>query len=387
MQRHELERFIRSYIDAHPGGAVNFAWQGGEPTLMGLDFFRTVVALQQQWCPGDTEITNALQTNATLIDDEWAQFLKSERFLVGVSIDGPPQLHDQHRHGRRNQPSAHQVLAGIAALRRHAVEFNLLCTVNASNVEYPRQVYDFISDLGSDWLQFIPIVERHAGSHLAKPWSPGSSDHALTRWSVSASAYGSFMTTIFDHWFSRDSDRIHIRLFDTIINSLCGQPSGICVHDRQCGRGLAIEHDGSVYPCDHFVYPELRLGSIHTRSLAAMVEDPRQIAFGDSKHTDLSRRCRACPHLQFCWGGCPKHRFVASDDARRPENHLCAGYQQIFAHCVPRLKQLVDCLSTGRSLHADLLHAATAPAPDLTAECPCGSGRPADECHQAPRSR
>lgn len=335
-----LERYVQDYIAAQPGPVVSFAWQGGEPTLLGVDFFRRAVELQQRHA-GGRQIENALQTNGVLLDDEWGEFLAAHRFLVGVSLDGPRELHDAYRVGKGGEPTFDRVMAGLATLRRHRVEFNTLTTVHRRNADFPLRVYRFLREIGSGFMQFIPIVERAAaadstnGLWLAPP--PDHEDAAgldavVTPWSVRPADYGNFLTTIFDEWVQHDVGRVFVQQFDAALANWAGEPAGVCIFSEKCGRALAVEHNGDVFSCDHYVYPAYKLGNLREQSLAALVDSPTQRQFGEAKAATLPRFCRECPVRFACHGECPKHRFLRTPHGEPGLNYLCAAYKKFFTH-------------------------------------------------------
>ncbi|MSU46469.1 MAG: anaerobic sulfatase maturase [Lacunisphaera sp.] len=330
MSDETLEIFIRRYIESHDGPEVAFAWQGGEPTLCGAPFFAKAVALQQRYANG-RRISNALQTNGTLLDDEWGAFLHEHRFLVGLSVDGPRHLHDRHRQDKHRQPTFDRVMRGLAVLQKHHVEVNALTVVSSTNVSHPIDVYRFLRDAGFRHLQFIPLVERATVTGDDDSAAPAR-HAAVTAETVPAAAYGSFLNRIFDRWVHNDVGKIFVREFDTALAAWLDQPSSLCVHATECGRSLALEHDGSAYACDHYVYPSDRLGHLRDTPLDALVSSPAQVTFGRAKSTTLPRQCRACPVRFACNGGCPKHRFLATAAGEPGLNYLCAGYRAFFAH-------------------------------------------------------
>lgn len=355
-----LETYVRDYIAAQPGPAVSFAWQGGEPTLLGVPFFREVVALQHRYAEGKT-IENAFQTNGVLLDDAWGEFLAANRFLVGISIDGPRQLHDAYRIDKRQQPTFDRVVAGLDVLKKHRVEFNTLTTVHRKNSQRPLEVYRFLREIGSGFIQFIPIVERAAPSTGAHPglWLAPPPDHSdatefdtqVTPWSVRPAEFGHFLCQIFDEWVQRDVGKVYVQQFDAALANWCGENPGICIFSKNCGRALALEHNGDVYSCDHYVYPEYRLGNLRETPLAALADSPAQQKFGDAKSTTLPRYCRECPVRFACHGECPKHRFLRTPDGEPGLNYLCAGYRRFFTHVDAPMRAM-----------AALLHAGHAPA-------------------------
>jgi uncharacterized protein len=350
-----LETYVRDYIAAQPAPVVNFAWQGGEPTLLGVAFFRRVVALQQHYAGGKT-VENAFQTNGVLLDDEWGEFLARNKFLVGISIDGPAHLHDAYRVDRDGKPTFERVVRGLEVLRKHGVEFNTLTTVHRKNSRQALEVYRFLRNIGSGYLQFIPIVERNAaaaddsGLWLAPP--PDHEDDAaveaqVTDWSVRPGEFGRFLITIFDEWVRHDVGRVYVQHFDAALANWVGQPPGICVFTENCGRALAVEHNGDIYSCDHYVYPRFKLGNLLNQSLAAMVDSPQQSAFGTAKSSTLPRYCRECPVRFACHGECPKHRFLRTPEGEPGLNYLCTGYKQFFTHIAPAMSTMAALLGNG----------------------------------------
>lgn len=351
-----LEHYIRDYIVAQPGNAVSFAWQGGEPTLLGVDYYRTVVALQQRHAGGKT-IHNALQTNGVLLDDAWGRFLAEHRFLVGISIDGPRHLHDAYRVDRHEEPTFDRVMRGIEVLKRHGVEFNTLTTVHRQNARHALEVYRFLRRIGSGFIQFIPIVEREPsattpdGLWLAAPPHPGdgATETRVTPWTVRPVEYGNFLCAVFDEWVRHDVGRIFVQQFDAALGSWSGQGAGICVFSPECGRALAVEHNGDVYRCDHYVYPAHRLGNLRSEALTDLVDSPAQRAFGRAKRETLPRYCRECPVRFACHGECPKHRFLRTPDGEPGLNYLCAGYRKFFQHIDPAMRAMTALLLNGRA--------------------------------------
>jgi uncharacterized protein len=355
MESTMLERYIRQYIEAQNGEQVIFSWQGGEPTMLGIDFFRDIVDIQKRYAPIGRRISNDLQTNATLLDDEWCTFLKEQDFLVGVSIDGPRELHDAFRLDRKGQPTFDKVMRGIGLLRKHGVQFNTLTVVNRLNARRPLDVYRFLrNELGSTYIQFIPCVEPKVfhsvapqhwpadsqpmlGSNAAKP---GSADSVVTDWSVDPDDWGYFLCRTFDEWYKRDVGRVLVNLFETAVVQTMGRPAQTCVTAEFCGKALAIEHDGEVYSCDHYVYPAYALGNISATHLGEMAFSARQQAFGYAKRDALPAYCRQCKHLSLCWGECPKNRFVRSPDGEPGLNYLCSGIRRFHDHAGPLLRQL-----------------------------------------------
>jgi len=348
-----LEAYVRQTIAATPAGApVEFTWQGGEPTLLGIDFYVRALALQREHGAGRT-ITNSFQTNGTLIDDNWAAFLAENGFLVGLSLDGPDFVHDRWRRYANGKPTHALVMDALERLQRHGAQYNVLACVDAHSAQYPQQVYDFLTGAGVEFIQFTPVVERLAGAQdRARGFDlngPGAApDARLALYSVPPLAWGRFLTTVFDAWRKADVGRVFVMNFEWTLASAVGAPGVVCHHTRECGRALIAEHDGAVYNCDHFALPEYRLGTLGRDSLAAMVDSTQAREFGAAKHRTLPGQCRACPHLTSCWGGCPKHRFATTLDGEPGLNHLCAGYAHYFGHVTPWIATLAALLAAGR---------------------------------------
>ncbi|MCP5532816.1 MAG: anaerobic sulfatase maturase [Akkermansiaceae bacterium] len=346
-----LDRYVRDYIAAQPGEEASFAFQGGEPTLLGVPYFEKVVALQRKHAAGK-RIENSIQTNGTLLDDTWGAFLAENRFLVGLSLDGPRDLHDPWRVDRRQQPTFDKVMAGADLLKRHGVEFNLLACVNATTVREPERVYDFLKSVGTPFLQFIPIVEREVDPVAAKLGldlggppdlrNPPNSREAprMTPWSVDPDAYGEFLVRIFERWIAEDVGEIFVQIIESAAARWLGLPAGICVFEETCGRALALEHNGDVYTCDHFVYPDQKIGNLNTTPLAEIAESPMALAFGNAKRDTLPRYCRECDVRFACNGECPKHRFTWTPDGEWGLNYLCQAYKRFFHHIAPAMERI-----------------------------------------------
>jgi uncharacterized protein len=387
-----LERFIRQYIAASALPEVSFAWQGGEPTLMGVDFFRRVVELQRRHRAPGTRITNSLQTNGLLLDDEWCAFLRREGFLVGLSIDGPRHLHDVHRVDGDGRPTFDRALRSLHLLQRHGVEFNTLTVVHRENGEHPLEVYRFLRDCGSHFLQFIPLVERvTAEGALSGPPVPDRAPGAasVSPWSVGPEQYGRFLCSVFDEWVGNDVGRIHVQLFEVQLGVRMGMTASLCLFSPTCGRAVVLEHDGDVFACDHYVYPEYRRGNILSRSLAECAGSPEQREFGRMKRNALPRACRACDVRFACHGECPKRRFVTSAEGETGLNYLCPAYKRFFHHIEAPMGEMADLL--GRGLPAALIMDPRARREAAAGQrvaaraarndpCPCGSGRKFKKC-------
>lgn len=347
-----LESYVEQYIAAQPADAAHFAWQGGEPTILGVDFFEKVVELERKHARG-RQITNAIQTNGVLLDDRWGEFLARNGFLVGISVDGPPEIHDHYRVDKGGKPTFDRVMNGIRVLKRHGVPFNTLTVVTSRSTRQPLEVYRFLKEIGSGYMQFIPIVERTAerpasdGLVLIQPSFRGRAE--VTPWSVEPLAFGNFLCRIFDEWVRHDVGRQFVQLFDVALEIWVGMGASLCVFGETCGRALAMEHTGDVYSCDHFVYPENRLGNIMDAPLADMVESAQQRTFGLAKRDLLPRYCRECDVRFACNGECPKHRFATTPDGEAGLNYLCAGYKAFFHHVDPYMRFMAGELRAGRA--------------------------------------
>jgi len=326
MSDETLETYTRQYIQSQRAPEVNFAWQGGEPTLMGLDFFRKAVTYQKKYARPGMRIENALQTNGTLLDDAWCQFFAENRFLIGISLDGPREAHDLYRRDKGRSPTFERVLRSIELLKSHKVDFNILTCVSAANVHQPLEVYRFLRDeIGAEFIQFIPIVERENETGFQE-------GTALTPRSITGRQYGDFLIAIFDEWVRRDVGKVFVQMFDTALGRWLGAPGGLCVFQETCGLALALEHNGDLYSCDHFVEPRYRLGNIFETPMSELVGSEQQRAFGLDKKSSLPRYCRECPVLFACNGGCPKDRTDFTPDGEAGLNHLCAGFKAFFTH-------------------------------------------------------
>ena len=336
-----LENYIRQYITAQRVPEVNFAWQGGEPTLMGLDFFRKVVAYQQKYARPGMKIENTLQTNGTLLNDEWCRFLAKNRFLIGISLDGPREVHDVYRKDKGGAPTFDRVVRGVNLLRRHKVDFNVLTCVSAANVHQPLEVYHFLRDeIGAEYIQFIPIVERDNDTGFQE-------GTVLTSRSITGKQYGDFLIAIFDEWVHRDVGRVFVQIFDTALGRWLGAPGGLCVFQETCGKALVMEHNGDLYSCDHFVEPRHLLGNILETPLIELVGSEQQLKFGLNKKASLPRYCRECPVLFACNGGCPKNRTDLTPDGEAGLNHLCKGYKAFFTHIDQPMRMMAGLLRQG----------------------------------------
>ena len=347
-----LKAYIAQYIAAQPTPVVEFVWHGGEPTLLGLDFFRKVVDFQQPF-RGQKEIRNALQTNGGRLTDEWGAFFKANNFFVGLSLDGPKEIHDRYRKGRQGQSTFDSVMRGLKLLQKHGVDYNILACVGKETAYRPLDVYRFFKAEGVEFIQFTPIIERVPDSQTQAQglWlaTPATLDKEepntqVTPWTVEPEPYGDFLIAIYEEWVRHDVGTIFVMNFEWALNAWIGNPSPVCIFAKQCGRAVAMEHDGSVFACDHYVYPEYRLGNILHDDLAHLVEASVASGFGPHKESTLPRYCRECAVLQACWGGCPKHRFTTSPHGEPGLHYLCAGYKKFFMHIRKYLRAMTTLL-------------------------------------------
>lgn len=384
-----LETYTRQYIQAQPGPQITFAWQGGEPTLMGLDFFRRAVAFQQKYARPGLQIGNSLQTNGVLLDDDWCRFLKENNFLVGISIDGPRDLHDAYRVDKGGAPTFDRVMRGLRLLQEHDVDFNVLTTVHAANAAQPLRVYRFLRDeVETQFMQFIPIVERDNDTGFQE-------GHRVTGRSVQARQYGEFLIAIFEEWVRRDVGRVFVQIFDVALAAWTGQEPALCIFRETCGDALAMEHNGDLYSCDHYVEPDYLLGNIRDKEIIELVPSQPQRQFGQAKRDTLPEYCRQCEVRFVCNGGCPKNRFIETPDGEPGLNYLCAGYKAFFRHIDAGMKFMARELRHRRPPANVMLHMARQDAEfkqklvqtGRNDPCPCGSGRKLKQCHGHPSRR
>jgi uncharacterized protein len=383
-----LEDFTEDYIKAQRVPEVTFGWQGGEPTLMGLDFFRRAVELQEKHRPPGTSVRNTIQTNGTGLSDDWCRFFRQHKFLVGLSMDGPPDLHDAYRRDKGGNPTSGRVIRGAALLREHAVEFNILATVHAANADYPTEVYRFLRDeVGAQFIQFIPIVERENETGFQE-------GTRLTERSVTGQQYGSFLNAIFDEWVRKDVGRVFVQIFDAALAAWVGEPPGLCIFEETCGTALVLEHNGDLYACDHFVEPRYRLGNVQEAPLTDLVGSDRQRQFGLAKRDQLPRACRECAVQFACHGGCPKNRVLGTRDGEPGLNCLCQGYGAFFRHIDSPMRIMATELKAGRP-PANVMQRLKEQDEEFRRRvalagrndpCPCGSGRKLKHCHGQSRS-
>lgn len=364
-----LEIYIRQLIEAHKTPEVTVAWQGGEPTLMGVDFFRKAITYQEKYRKPGMAFENTLQTNGTLLDDEWCEFFKENNYLIGLSLDGPRELHDANRVDKKGSPTFDRVMRGLRLLQKHGVEYNILTTVNRINAAHPLEVYRFLRDeVKTTWIQFIPVVERinEDGKTLYQQGATVSENSVLPE------QFGNFLTKIFDEWVRKDVGKIFVQTFEAAVRSWLNMPTGMCFFSPTCGSGVALEHNGDLYSCDHFVEPDYLLGNIQEHSMAELVGSDRQFKFGQDKLNTLPKYCQQCEVRFACHGECPKHRFIHTPDGEPGLNYLCAGYKQFFTHIDEPLKIMVDLFNKGRAAEEVMQKLAIK---DRTKKKPAGFGK------------
>jgi uncharacterized protein len=378
-----LDSFIQQYIEAQHVPEVTFGWQGGEPLLMGIDFFERAIALQEQYKRPGMRIINTLQTNGTLVDEAWGAFFKAHNFLIGLSLDGPQAMHDAYRRDKGDAPTWERVMRARDIFQKHDVEYNILCTVHQANADHPVEVYRFFRDeVGAQFVQFIPIVRRDNETGHQE-------GETLTAHSVTPQQYGDFLIGVFDEWVHHDVGQVYVQLFDVALAAWMGQRSGLCVFEPTCGLGLAMEHNGDLFACDHFVEPRYRLGNIMETPLVELVASEAQRKFGLDKRDTLPQQCRDCEVRFICNGGCPKNRIAVTPDGEPGLNYLCAGYKAFFTHIDRPMKMMVEELRQQRA-PANVMYRLAQEEAELAARfarakrndpCPCGSGKKFKHCH------
>ncbi len=418
-----MEAYIRQLIESHQAPQVTIAWQGGEPTLMGLDFFRQMMAVVEKYSRPWMSINHTIQTNGTKLDDAWCAFFRENNFLVGLSLDGPQEMHDAYRVDKRGDGTFEQVMNAARLLQKHEVDFNILCTVHAANGDQPLEVYHFFRDVvGTEFIQFIPIIER-ATQELLPIANLGWGDYTdqvdvdetnarvelqdipvaksskrplyktegslVTERSIKAEQWGNFLISIFDEWVRNDVGQVFVQLFDSSLGSWVGQGASLCIHRETCGDALALEHNGDLYSCDHFVEPDYFLGNIKEEHMLTLVASDQQRKFGNDKRDTLPRYCLECPVRFACHGGCPRNRFIKTPDGEEGLNYLCAGYKAFFTHVDRPMRLMAGLLRQGR--YADEVMGilakeegrmqGTVPVVGRNESCPCGSGKKYKQCH------
>jgi uncharacterized protein len=439
-----MEAYVKQVIESQQTPEVTIAWQGGESTLMGLEFFRQVMEAVQKYTRQGMTVNHTIQTNGTKLNDEWCHFFRKHNFLVGLSLDGPKEMHDAYRVDKRGEGTFDQVIAAARLLQKHKVEFNILCTVHAANGDHPLEVYRFFrDDVGTDFIQFIPIIER-ATPELLPIANLGWGDYdkgsasveadprvvagkeavvaddenvgveilplpvaksskrplytlqgsLVTERSVKAAQWGSFLNAIFDEWVRNDVGKVFVQLFDSSLGSWVGQGASLCIHRETCGDALALEHNGDLYSCDHFVEPDYFLGNIKKEHMLTMVASDQQRKFGNDKRDTLPKYCLECPVRFACHGGCPRNRFIKTPDGEDGLNYLCAGYTAFFTHVDRPMRLMAGLLRQRR--YADevmgiLANEGDAGEPSVkkvgrNKPCPCGSGKKYKQCHGKTRN-
>ena len=344
MSDETLEKYIESYILAQPVAEVLFTWHGGETLLRDISFYRKALTFQKKYGRG-RNIDNVLQTNGTLLTDEWCKFFKDNNFLIGISIDGPEHCHDVYRKNKAGKDTFQKVMCGIELLQKHQVEFNTLSVINNYNVDYPLEIYNFFKEIGTKYMQFSPIVEqisktRADGLSLLPP--EGSEDAVLAPWTVDAKKFGQFYITIFDEWLKKDVGQYYIQLFDAALAGTVGQMPGVCIFGETCGHATVMEFNGDMYACDHYVFPEYKIGNIKTHSIYEMVFSQKQLRFGADKRDSLPTQCRQCEFKKLCNGECPKNRIIKTKTGEPGLNYLCEGYYAFWKHSQPYMEFMAN---------------------------------------------
>jgi len=368
-----LEEYIVQHIDASPEKVIRFSWHGGEPTVLGLDYFRKIVALQRKHQPSSRSVVNGMQTNGILLDDEWCSFLAEQGFAVGLSLDGPQEMHDRYRVTKDKKPTHEQTMQGYELLQKHRVYTDILCVVNSHNAQHPTEVYRFFKQIKAPYVTFLPMVEP-------QPDAEGGVNHI----SVPTKDWGMFLCTIFDEWRDQDIGQIKVRIFEEAARTAFNQEHSLCIFRPTCGDIPVIEHNGDFYSCDHFVDAEHRLGNIKETPLVELLESPEQRAFGKAKLETLPRYCQECEVRAMCHGECPKNRFLKSPDGEAGLNYLCAGYKRFFTHCQPFVSEVAaqwDQQNLSQQMpKAPATDARKSPKPGRNDPCPCGSGLKYKKC-------
>lgn len=400
-----LEEYVIEYIQSQQSltsDVIHFLWQGGEPTMRGIAYYRKAVQLQQAYCPEGKTISNHFQTNGILINEQWATFFSEHHFLIGISIDGPQFVHDMYRKTLKGAGSFNKVIKGLDWLKQYRVSFNTMTVVGKHNQHLGQEVYLALKALGAKNMQFIPLVERfdEDAALSSPPAITQPQEHHVTQWSVSQQGYGLFMNAVFDQWIEQDVGDISIQLFEVQLDIWLGQPSSLCIYTKNCGGGVVMEHNGDVYSCDHFVYPEYKLGNINEQTLQSMALSQQQAQFGRDKFEKLPQKCRDCDYQKACYGGCPKHRFIETA-VEQPTgnagvdglNYLCQSYLSFFDHAGPWIHRMAQLIRSGKSKSLIMQHpeikarkrsriedkAATGKI-SRNSVCPCQSGKKYKRC-------
>ncbi len=368
-----LEEYIVQHIDASPEKVIRFSWHGGEPTVLGLDYFRKIVALQHKHQPANRRIANGMQTNGILLDEDWCRFSAEEEFAVGLSLDGPQEMHDRYRLTKDKKPTHKQTMKGYKLLQKHRVYTDILCVVNAHNVQHPLEVYRFFKQIKAPYVTFLPMVEPQADA-----------EGSVSRISAPAEDWGVFLCTIFDEWRDQDIGQIKVQIFEEAARTAFNQEHSLCIFRPTCGDIPVVEHNGDFYSCDHFVDAEHCLGNIKETPLVELLESSAQRAFGEAKLEKLPSYCQKCEVRAMCHGECPKNRFLQTPDGEAGLNYLCAGYKRFFTHCQPFVSAVAS-EWTRQNLEEQMppklaTDARTSPKPGRNDPCPCGSGLKYKKC-------
>jgi uncharacterized protein len=393
MSSEVLEEFIRQYIESQDFPEVHFVWQGGEPTLLGVDFFHKAVVLQKKYAAGK-RVTNSIQTNGTLLDDKWCELLSANGFLVGLSIDGPETLHNRYRVDRQGRPTFSRVMRAVDLLKKHDTRFNTLTVVNDVNSRNPLKLYRFLKEVSEGFIQFIPLVERSPGKTARDlgmkldmpPGAEPGSGPPVTPWSVKPGRFGEFYVRIFDEWVRQDVGKIFVQFFDVALGNWLGSGSGLCQFAPTCGHSGLLEHNGDLYACDHYVYPQYKLGNIFEKPLNELIDSDQKRRFNSFKKSSLPPYCLACNVLFACNGDCPKHRFLRTPDGERGLSYLCPAYRRIFNHMDPFFRIMAKMVLAGGEAAGIMAHMAEMDRQKqfMTVKrndpCPCGSGRKYKKC-------
>ena len=368
-----LEEYIVQHIDASPEPVIRFSWHGGEPTVLGLDYFRKIVALQRKHQSPDQQIINGMQTNGTLLDEDWCRFLAVEGFMVGLSLDGPQEMHDMYRMTKDRKPTHEQTMRGYKLLQKHRAQTDILCVVNAHNVQHPTQVYQFIKQIKAPYVTFLPMVEPEPGA-----------EGGVSQLTVPAEAWGAFLCTIFDEWRDRDIGQIKVQIFEEAARTAFEQEHSLCIFRPTCGDIPVVEHNGDFFSCDHYVDNEHCLGNIRETPLVELLESPAQKAFGQAKLDTLPRYCQECEVSAMCNGECPKNRFLHTQDGEAGLNYLCAGYKRFFTHCRPFVEEVAaqwrQQSQEQQMPQGQDAGTRTSLKPGRNDPCPCGSGLKYKKC-------
>ncbi len=352
MKEEVLEEYVKQYINSQASPVVVFNWQGGEPTLAGPAFYDQALYLQKKYA-GNKKIENSIQTNGTMLDESWCRFLKRHQFLVGISIDGPREIHDYHRRGVGQTSTWEKVMRGINLLRDYSVPFNTTTVISNHSARYPVEIYEFLKDLGSSYQQYAPAVERYLKhkATIEPELSPPEIriGAELTTWSVSPEKYGKFMVSIFNEWVQKDVGKVFVQLFETTLANWLGEDPGLCLFRKYCGNALMMEQNGDVYACDHYVFPAYLRGNIVDDPLLELALSQEQISFGFDKHNTLPSMCRSCDYLFACHGECPKNRIITTPEGEYGLNYLCPGFKHYFGHVAPFMDHMAEQIRNGKS--------------------------------------